>query len=170
MEAGPASAGPTTALMAAPVDIDCSALLPEGRALVVKELLPPCSAFYYVQPADTCSSVAQFLDITKESLQQHNPGVTCPSRLLAFRSLCVERDPAKGIPRCENVIETGSTVEFKQVAASHGLTMVDLCRIKPSMAFRDALTAPQAHVSKTNGAPVRSQGGITLTIVAVAFQ
>ncbi|CAI7873809.1 unnamed protein product, partial [Closterium sp. NIES-54] len=74
--------------------IDCSALLPQGRELEVKELLPACSAFYYVQPADTCSSVAQFLDITEISLKQLNPGVSCSSRLPAFRSLCVERDPA----------------------------------------------------------------------------
>ncbi|CAI7836311.1 unnamed protein product [Closterium sp. NIES-53] len=53
--------------------INCSALLPHGRELEVKELLPACSAFYYVQPNDTCSSVAQFLNITEESLQQLNP-------------------------------------------------------------------------------------------------
>ncbi|CAI7874150.1 unnamed protein product, partial [Closterium sp. NIES-54] len=92
-----------------------------------------------LQQNDTCSSVAQFLNITEESLQQLNPGVSCSSRLLAFRSLCVERDPTKARPRCVKEIETGSSVNFKQVAASHGLTMVDLCRINPSMAFRDSL-------------------------------
>ncbi|CAI7758074.1 unnamed protein product, partial [Closterium sp. NIES-53] len=30
--------------------INCSALLPQGRELEVEELLPACSAFYYVQP------------------------------------------------------------------------------------------------------------------------
>ncbi|CAI6009658.1 unnamed protein product, partial [Closterium sp. NIES-65] len=119
--------------------IDCSALLPKGRELVVKELLPACSAFYYVQPADTCSSVAQFLSITEESLQQLNPGVSCSSRLLAFRSLCVERDPAKGRPTCESEIQISRVVDFKQVAASHGATMVDLCRLNPWISFRDSL-------------------------------
>ncbi|CAI5509309.1 unnamed protein product, partial [Closterium sp. Naga37s-1] len=118
--------------------IDCSSLLPQGRELVVKELLPACSAFYYTQPEDTCSSVAQFLDITEESLQQLNPGVNCSSRLLAFRSLCVERNPAKGRPTCENVIQIGRVVDFKQVAASHGATMVDLCRLNPWISFRDS--------------------------------
>ncbi|CAI5987520.1 unnamed protein product, partial [Closterium sp. NIES-64] len=119
--------------------IDCSALLPKGRELVVNELLPACSAFYYVQPADTCSSVAQFLSITEESLQQLNPGVSCSSRLLAFRSLCVERDPAKGRPTCESEIQISRVVDFKQVAASHGATMVDLCRLNPWISFRDSL-------------------------------
>ncbi|CAI7859523.1 unnamed protein product, partial [Closterium sp. NIES-54] len=118
--------------------INCSALLPQGHELVVKELLPACSAFYYVQPIDTCSSVAQFLNITKESLQQLNPGVTCPSSLPAFHSLCVERDPAKVRPRCVNEIEIGKVVDFKQVAASNGVTMVDLCRLNPWISFRNS--------------------------------
>ncbi|CAI7854168.1 unnamed protein product [Closterium sp. NIES-53] len=118
--------------------IDCSALLPQGRELVVKELLPECSAFYYVQPADTCSSVAQFLDITEKSLQQLNPGVSCSSRLLAFRALCVERNPAKARPTCEKEIQIGQAVDFKQVAASNGATMVDLCRLNPWISFRDS--------------------------------
>ncbi|CAI5509286.1 unnamed protein product, partial [Closterium sp. Naga37s-1] len=120
-------------------DIDCSALLPQGRDLTVQELLPPCSAFYYTQPADTCSSVAQFLNITEESLQQLNPGVSCRSRLLAFRSLCVERDPAKARPSCGNVIEIGKVEDFQQVAAFNGATMVDLCRLNPWISFRDSL-------------------------------
>ncbi|CAI7933907.1 unnamed protein product, partial [Closterium sp. NIES-54] len=119
--------------------IDCSALLPQGRELVVKELLPACTAFYYTQPADTCSSVAQFLSITEESLQQLNPGVSCSSRLLAFRALCVERNPAKAKPRCVKEIQIGQVVDFKQVAASHGATMVDLCRLNPWISFRDSL-------------------------------
>ncbi|CAI5462135.1 unnamed protein product [Closterium sp. Yama58-4] len=119
--------------------IDCSALLPQGRELVVKELLPACSAFYYTQPADTCSSVAQFLSITEDSLQQLNPGVSCSSRLLAFRALCVERDPAKARPRCVKEIQIGRVVNFTQVAASHGATMVDLCRLNPWISFRDSL-------------------------------
>ncbi|CAI7900897.1 unnamed protein product, partial [Closterium sp. NIES-53] len=118
--------------------IDCSALLPQGRELVVKELLPACTAFYYTQPADTCSSVGQFLSITEESLQQLNPGVSCSSRLLAFRSLCVERNPAKTKPRCVKEIQIGQVVDFKQVAASHGATMVDLCRLNPWISFRDS--------------------------------
>ncbi|CAI5519646.1 unnamed protein product [Closterium sp. Naga37s-1] len=118
--------------------IDCSALLPQGRKLVVKELLPACTAFYYTQPADTCSSVAQFLSITEESLQQLNPGVSCSSRLLAFRALCVERNPAKAKPRCVKEIQIGQVVDFKQVAASHGATMVDLCRLNPWISFRDS--------------------------------
>ncbi|CAI5507100.1 unnamed protein product [Closterium sp. Naga37s-1] len=112
-------------------DINCSALLPQGRDLIVQELLEPCSAFYYTQLADTCSSVAQFLDITEESLEELNPGVGCSSRLLAFRPLCVERDPAKTKPSCENVIEIGKVEDFQQVAASNGATMVDLCRLNP---------------------------------------
>ncbi|CAI5509295.1 unnamed protein product [Closterium sp. Naga37s-1] len=119
--------------------IDYSALLPQVRELVVKELLPACSAFYYVQPNDTCSSVAQFLSITEESLQQLNPGVSCSSRLLAFRSLCVERDTAKAKPSCENRIKIDRVVDFKQVAASNGATMVDLCRLNPWISFRDSL-------------------------------
>ncbi|CAI6009702.1 unnamed protein product [Closterium sp. NIES-65] len=120
------------------VGIDCSALLPQGRKLVVKELLPACSAFYYVQPADTCSSVAQFLSITEESLQQLNPSVSCSSRLPAFHSLCVERNPAKARPTCANKIRIGRVVDFKQVAASNGATMVDLCRLNPWISFRDS--------------------------------
>ncbi|CAI6009704.1 unnamed protein product [Closterium sp. NIES-65] len=118
--------------------IDCSALLPQGRKLVVKELLPVCSAFYYVQPADTCASVAQFLSITEESLQQLNPSVSCSSRLPAFHSLCVERTPAKARPTCANKIRIGRVVDFKQVAASNGATMVDLCRLNPWISFRDS--------------------------------
>ncbi|CAI5960216.1 unnamed protein product [Closterium sp. NIES-64] len=119
--------------------INCSALLPQGRDLVVKELLPACSAFYYVQPNDTCSSVAQFLSITEESLQQLNPGVSCSSRLLAFRSLCEERNPAKARPKCESQIQIDRVMDFKQVAASNGATMVDLCRLNPWICFRDSL-------------------------------
>ncbi|CAI5507130.1 unnamed protein product [Closterium sp. Naga37s-1] len=84
--------------------IDCSALLPKGRELAVRELLQPCTAFYYIQPADTCSSVAQFLNITAKSLQLINPDVRCPTRLTAFRALCVERDPSKARPRCAKEI------------------------------------------------------------------
>ncbi|CAI5509323.1 unnamed protein product [Closterium sp. Naga37s-1] len=118
--------------------INCSALLPKGRNLVVKELLSNCSAFYYVQPADTCSSVAQFLNITEKSLQQLNPSVSCSSRLLAFRSLCVERNPSKARPKCVKVKDLGRVVDFKQVAASNGVTMVDLCRLNPWISFRDS--------------------------------
>ncbi|CAI5987461.1 unnamed protein product [Closterium sp. NIES-64] len=118
---------------------NCSALLPRGRELVVRELLPACSAFYYTQPADTCSSVAQFLNITEESLQQLNPSVTCSSRLPSFRPLCVERNPAKARPKCGSQIQIGRVVDFKQVAASNGATMVDLCRLNPWISFRDSL-------------------------------
>ncbi|CAI5509293.1 unnamed protein product [Closterium sp. Naga37s-1] len=119
--------------------INCSALLPQRRQLVVRELLPACSAFYYTQPADTCSSVAQFLSITEERLQQLNPSVSCSSRLPAFRSLCVERNPSKARPKCGNVIRIGRVVDFKQVAASNGATMVDLCRLNPWISFRNPL-------------------------------
>ncbi|CAI7911840.1 unnamed protein product, partial [Closterium sp. NIES-53] len=89
--------------------------------------------------ADTCSSVAQFLDITEKSLQQLNPGVSCSSRLLAFHALCVERNPAKARPTCENEIQIGQVEDFKQVAASNGATMLDLCRLNPWISFRDSL-------------------------------
>ncbi|CAI7878736.1 unnamed protein product, partial [Closterium sp. NIES-54] len=111
--------------------IDCSALLPQGRELEVKELLPACSAFYYVQPNDTCSSVAQFLDITEESLQQLNPDVTCPSRLPAFCSLCVERDPSKAKPSCDSVVWISVDMNFKSFAAYFDVTMVELYRLNP---------------------------------------
>ncbi|CAI5486363.1 unnamed protein product [Closterium sp. Naga37s-1] len=119
-------------------DIDCSALLPQGRELAVRELLQPCTAFYYIQPADTCSSVAQFLSITEKSLQQLNPDVRCPTRLPAFHALCVERDPAKARPRCVQEIRIGSVVDFKQVAAANGATVLDLCRLNPWISFRDS--------------------------------
>ncbi|CAI5519644.1 unnamed protein product [Closterium sp. Naga37s-1] len=88
--------------------------------------------------ADTCSSAAKFLGIAKDTLQQLNTGVSCSSPLLAFRSLCVERDPAAR-PSCENTIEIGSRVDFKQVVASHGATMLDLYRLNPWISFRDSL-------------------------------
>ncbi|CAI5954038.1 unnamed protein product, partial [Closterium sp. NIES-65] len=116
--------------------IDCSALLPEYQELVVRELLPACSAFYYIQPGDTCSSVAQFLNITEKSLEQFNPDVTCPSHLPAFRSLCVERDPAKARPTCAKEIEIGRVVDFKHIEASYGATLVDICRLNPWISFR----------------------------------
>ncbi|CAI7740780.1 unnamed protein product, partial [Closterium sp. NIES-53] len=89
--------------------------------------------------ADTCSSVAQFLDITEKSLQQLNPGVSCSSRLLAFRALCVERNKAKTKPICVKEIQIGRVVDFKQVAASNGATMLDLCRLNPWISFRDSM-------------------------------
>ncbi|CAI7731344.1 unnamed protein product, partial [Closterium sp. NIES-53] len=102
-----------------------------GRELEVKELLPACSAFYYVQPNDTCSSVAQFLDITEESLQQLNPDVTCPSRLPAFRSLCVERDPSKAKPSCDSAVGIILDMDFKMLAESANVNMVELYRLNP---------------------------------------
>ncbi|CAI5476859.1 unnamed protein product [Closterium sp. Yama58-4] len=116
--------------------IDCSSLLPHGRKLAVKELLPACSAFYYVQPNDTCSSVAQFLNITEESLQQVNPDVSCPSSLPAFRSLCVERDPTMARPTCVNRTLVSTGEDFQQVAASNGITMLELCRLNSWISFR----------------------------------
>ncbi|CAI5460256.1 unnamed protein product [Closterium sp. Yama58-4] len=118
--------------------INCSVLLNQSRELVVRELLQPCSAFYFIQPDDTCFSVAQFLGISKESLKDFNPGISCSARLPAFRSLCVERDPAKARWRCVKQIQIGSVVDFKQVAASNGVTLVDLCRLNPWLSFRDA--------------------------------
>ncbi|CAI5480694.1 unnamed protein product [Closterium sp. Yama58-4] len=118
--------------------IDCSALLPQDRELVVKEILPACSAFYYTQPADTCSSVAQLLNISKDTFQQLNPGVNCSSRLPVFHSLCAERDPSKAKPKCTKDTVIGKVVDFKQVAVSNKATMVDLCRLNPWISFRDS--------------------------------
>ncbi|CAI5460259.1 unnamed protein product [Closterium sp. Yama58-4] len=94
--------------------------------------------FTAMNPDDTCFSVAQFLGISKESLKDFNPGISCSARLPAFRSLCVERDPAKARWRCVKQIQIGSVVDFKQVAASNGVTLVDLCRLNPWLSFRDA--------------------------------
>ncbi|CAI5458020.1 unnamed protein product [Closterium sp. Yama58-4] len=106
--------------------------------LTTSFLLHPPSPLLSLPQNDTCSSVAQFLNITEESLQQLNTGVSCPSSLPAFRALCVERDPAKARPRCVNEIEIGKVVDFKQVAASNGVTMVDICRLNPWISFHDS--------------------------------
>ncbi|CAI5483357.1 unnamed protein product [Closterium sp. Yama58-4] len=104
--------------------VDCSALLPQGQMLSVRELLTPCSAFYHIQPNDTCSSVALFLVISEQYLRGLNPGVTCSSRLPAFRSLCVERDPSKAKVACSTKVPIPAVIDYQLFAAENGVSMV----------------------------------------------
>ncbi|CAI5507133.1 unnamed protein product [Closterium sp. Naga37s-1] len=109
-----------------------------GRELLVYERQQPCTAFYHIQPDDTCSSVAQLLDISNENLQTINPGVNCATPLPAFHSLCVERNPAKAGPTFVEEGKISKVVNFKKVATYFGITLMDLCRLNPWLSFRDS--------------------------------
>ncbi|CAI6009710.1 unnamed protein product [Closterium sp. NIES-65] len=118
--------------------IDCSKVI-STKYVNVKEYFPACSAFYYVQPNDTCASVAKFLNIYEEDLWRYNPGmINSCSRLPAFRSLCVEREPAKANWDCVSRALAPGVVNWKRFAVANGASTLDLVRLNPWLAFRDA--------------------------------
>ncbi|CAI5476880.1 unnamed protein product [Closterium sp. Yama58-4] len=118
--------------------IDCSKVI-STKYVNVKEYFPACSALYYVQPNDTCASVAKFLDLSEEDLWRYNPGmINSCSRLPAFRSLCVEREPAKANWECVSRALAPGVVNWKRFAVANGASTLDLVRLNPWLAFRDA--------------------------------
>ncbi|CAI6009748.1 unnamed protein product [Closterium sp. NIES-65] len=118
--------------------IDCSKVI-STKYVNVKEYFPACSAFYYVQPNDTCASVAKFLNIYEEDLWRYNPGmINSCSRLPAFRSLCMEREPSKANWDCVSRALAPGVVNWKRFAVANGASTLDLVRLNPWLAFRDA--------------------------------
>ncbi|CAI5486353.1 unnamed protein product [Closterium sp. Naga37s-1] len=111
----PVSARPCMSQTPEPTDtppvntgVDCSAALTRGQTLNVTERddLASCSVFYFIQPGDTCESVAASLGLSSSSLPLLNPGSVCSSPLNPSRSLCIERDDGKvgtGEQRCNSL-------------------------------------------------------------------
>ncbi|CAI5514577.1 unnamed protein product, partial [Closterium sp. Naga37s-1] len=149
----PVSARPCTSLTPRPKDtapvntgVDCSAALTRGQTLNVTERddLASCSVFYYIQPGDTCESVAASLAISSLSLQQLNPGSNCSSPLPPSRSLCIERDDGKvGSGRyCDSTYSASGTDSCTAVAEGRQLgTLVELYRLNPGLVCYSSVNA-----------------------------
>ncbi|CAI5486355.1 unnamed protein product, partial [Closterium sp. Naga37s-1] len=129
--------------------VDCTAALTRGQILNVTERddLASCSVFYYIQPGDTCESVAASFGLSS-SLSLLNPGLDCSSPLPPSRSLCIERDDRKvGIG--EECFLDASTVvsgtsSCTQVVEGHQLgSLLELYRLNPGLVCYTSLHADQ---------------------------
>ncbi|CAI6007437.1 unnamed protein product [Closterium sp. NIES-65] len=130
--------------------VDCTAALTRGQILNVTERddLASCSVFYYIQPGDTCESVAASFGLSSSSLSLLNPGLDCSSPLPLSRSLCIERDDRKvGIG--EECFLDASTVgsgtsSCTQVVEGHQLgSLLELYRLNPGLVCYTSLHADQ---------------------------
>ncbi|CAI7765184.1 unnamed protein product, partial [Closterium sp. NIES-54] len=127
--------------------VDCSAALTRGQTLKVteREDLTPCSVFYFIQPGDTCESVAASLAISSLSLENLNPGVHCSSPLPPSRSLCIERedgaDDGSG-EFCNTAYSVSGTSSCAQVGKDFEFSsLIELYRLNPGLVCYSSQTA-----------------------------
>ncbi|CAI5514568.1 unnamed protein product [Closterium sp. Naga37s-1] len=127
--------------------VDCCAALTRGQTLNVtkRKGLTPCSVFYFIQPGDTCESVAASLPISSMSLENLNPGFDCSSPLPPSRSLCIERedgaDDGSG-EFCNTEYSVSGTSSCAQAVKDYGFySMIELYRLNPGLVCYTSQTA-----------------------------
>ncbi|CAI6007433.1 unnamed protein product [Closterium sp. NIES-65] len=127
--------------------VDCSAALTRGQTLNVTERddLASCSVFYFIQPGDTCESVAASLGLSSSSLPLLNPGSVCSSPLNPSRSLCIERDDGKvgtGEQRCNSLYSVSCTSSCTAVVGDRQLvSLLELYRLNPGLVCYSSVNA-----------------------------
>eukprot|EP00475_Leptophrys_vorax_P002253 TRINITY_DN11274_c0_g1_i8.p1 TRINITY_DN11274_c0_g1~~TRINITY_DN11274_c0_g1_i8.p1 ORF type:complete len:332 (+),score=6.12 TRINITY_DN11274_c0_g1_i8:97-996(+) len=109
--------------------------------------LPPCSVYFTVVEAETCSSLATYFVLTdgcptagqpcSQAFQALNPGIDCSASLPLNQAVCVERskDKAKLIPVCSQyyLVQSGETCESMRNVPNPPLSAVDFFRLNPGI-------------------------------------